>query len=455
MNPHAAFVSDLFLLSRAPLSKQVSDAARERLLDYLGVTLAGARILREKGGRLLELFGAGAGLASLIGFRDRADPHVAALLNGMSAHVAELDDGERRGMVHPGAPVISALFSLAETRGLSVSDLLRGIVVGYEATIGFARAVQPALKDHGYHATGVCGTVGAAMGVSAALGFSESRMRVALSVAMTSAAGTLHVIRGASELKPFNAGRAAQAGCQAALVAEAGFAGPGDALDGGKGFFGGFSESAEATMRRQNDGDPLLIEDIYVKVHSACRHCHAPIEAALELRTTHSIRPEKIEAVRVLTHRWAVHMHDHVEIDGETAAKMSIPFSVAVALTAGRASLHEFMPHWIQDANLQALTRKVVVLEDAEMTALVPAARPALVEVYVEGGAVCRKYIDLPMGEPETRLSSEQLRAKFFSLAEYGGLNRNAAEFIHGVVVGGSTDLSVLFTKRLLSPASV
>ena len=41
----------------------------------------------------------------------------------MNSHVAELDDGVRYGVLHPGSPIISALLSVAEKENISSNDL--------------------------------------------------------------------------------------------------------------------------------------------------------------------------------------------------------------------------------------------------------------------------------------------------------------------------------------------
>ena len=35
----------------------------------------------------------------------------AALINGLNSHVAEMDDGVRFGMIHPGAPLFSSFIA--------------------------------------------------------------------------------------------------------------------------------------------------------------------------------------------------------------------------------------------------------------------------------------------------------------------------------------------------------
>jgi 2-methylcitrate dehydratase PrpD len=457
MNSTESFIADLYELAQSNLPAPIVQAARLRLLDYAGVTLAGAAMLGEKGDRLLQQNGAHRGRvsATVIGFARRANLGLAALVNGISAHVAELDDGERYGMVHPGAPVISAVLAVCEARGLAMADLLRGIVVGYEATIRLARAMQPGLKDQGYHATGVCGSIGAALGAAAALQCSPQQMNTALAAAASSAAGLLNVIRGASELKPFNAGRAAQAGVGAWMLAEAGFVGPSDVLDGQQGLLHIMSAGRTDTLKSRDPGEPLAIERVYVKPYAACRHCHAPIEAVLRLRERHGIRAEQVRSIRVISHRWAVHLHDHKQIDGCTAAKMSIPYSVAVALQNGAAGLEAFSPRQIRDPVTESLTQKVSVVADQSLTAQVPRVRPAIVEVTIEDGPIYRQQIDLPKGEPETALTSQEVQAKFRALAEYAEQPPGQCEAILTTVLNEDGPVRDLIRSLQKSPPTL
>jgi len=435
----SALLDDLLALARVPLSAAVQASARLRLLDYLGCVLAGAEMERARALRLLDLAGGSAGSARLFGLGRRADPTLAALVNGGHAHVAELDDGNRFGMVHPGVPVISAILAMAAAARLSDDDILRGLVTGYEAAVRLARAVQPAAKNRGLHATGVCGTVGAAVGVAAALGLDRAGMTAALAGGCSSAAGMLKVIRGASQLKPFNAGFAAQSGLSAALLAQAGYLGPDDVLDGPHGFL--------AILRGGDDGAGHAlaaaarpaVDEVYVKPYASCRHCHAPVEAALTLRARPGFDLAAIDRVIVRSHRMAVQMHDHVEIAGSHSGKMSIPYCVAAALVTGEAGMTAFAADRLADPRIQALTRRVDTRIDPAMTAQVPQQRPAEVEIVLHSGLTLAQRIDLPRGEPETALTVAELCAKFHDLAAYGGLDADLAGQAVDILAGPGT----------------
>ena len=417
------FIDELYELTQTSIPESAILQARWCLLDYLGVTLAGAKILEKKVCRFLDFFGFVQGNSTVIGIERKANLQNAVLMNGLCAHVAELDDGERVGMMHPGAPVISALLSVAEQQKISGEKLLLGIVVGYEAALRIAGAIQPSTKDRGYHATGTCGTIGAAMGIAGALGFSKAQMKDALSSAATGASGILTVIHGESELKPFNAGQAALSGLLAAFVARAGFKGPSDVLGGERGFLSVMADQVDASSLSKFDEAVFLIENIYVKPYAACRHCHSAIDAVLKIRSEHDVKLEDVQKIKVRTYRWAIGGHEHTKIEGGSSAKMSIPYSVAVAFVTGKAGLNEFLPQWFGNVEVLSLAQKVDVCSDEELTLLVPKKRTAIVEITTHDNSCYTARVDLPKGEPETLLTEEEMADKFISLARLGGVS--------------------------------
>ena len=199
--------------------------ARKVLLDYLGVLVGGKKYLKENHPELLT-----------------AVPS-AVFLNGFAAHVLELDDGHRHGMIHLGASIVSAVLDVAKKEDLHSDDVLRGIVMGYEVAVRCARAIQPGHKERGYHVSGTCGTIGSAMGIAFACNYNKEQMKSTLACAVSGAAGVLEIQEQASEMKPYNVGRAAIAGVVAAQVGELALLGPDDILGGKRGFL--------ATLRKE------------------------------------------------------------------------------------------------------------------------------------------------------------------------------------------------------------
>lgn len=403
------FLESISALADRSLPQRVAHCARMCLVDYIACYFAG----RKAAGAKLEKLEIAAGHSA----------PMSALAYGISSHFVELDDGHRYGMLHLGAPVISALMAAAERHDMSSSDFLRGMVVGYETAIRLAKAVQPGCKLKGYHATGTCGTVGAAMAVAYAMHFDAEQIKSAFSAAATSAAGLLEMIEGDTELKPYNAGRAAMDGIMAAFAGRAKFAPPIDALGGRRGFLAVMTDSPKLDCLR-GDGGTYGIETVYRKPYAACRHCHAPIEAALNIAVNPDFDVAKVKRITVMTYRLAVAGHEHVIAESSNSAKMSIPYSVAAALVRRSGGMEVFEEEALSDGILRDLAKKVSVVESEEFTALCPAKRIASVTVEsVDGHSLCSQ-VDYPRGEPENPISDGELESKLRSLAAFGGVGK-------------------------------
>ena len=210
-----SFIDGLVAKAQA-IPERVIRQAKKCLLDYSGVAVGGAKYMQERHPDFFEAFTKEAGECSVLGTAHKTTAANAALLNGFSAHVLELDDGHRKGMIHLGASVVSAVLAVAEKEKLAFDAVLRGAVMGYEAAVRCACALQPGHKVRGYHVSGTCGTIGSAVGIAFACGYTKEQMRSTLACAVTSAAGVLEIQEEASELKPYNLGRAAMDGLMAA-----------------------------------------------------------------------------------------------------------------------------------------------------------------------------------------------------------------------------------------------
>ncbi len=416
------FIYKLRSIRKECIAPEVWHQARRALIDYLSVTIPGTKAFREKELAYLDSL-CEDGDATIFGLNRKASMQTAALLNGMSAHVIELDDGHRKGALHVGATVFSALIPVAEHEHLSSEDLLYGAIIGYEATIRLACAVQPGNKLRGYHATGTCGTVGAAMGIAAAMGQDFEQMKSTLSAAVTSAAGVLEMQEDGSDLKPLNVGRAAMDAVAAAYLGKARFKAPLDAIGGKRGFLKVMTDDPHTEFITDFDKkDPLAITQIYMKTYAACRHTHPAIEAALTIRPTIINQLSSINSITVEAYKLAVAGHDHTEIKGISSAKMSMPFAVALALTKGSAGMEDFNEANVIDKEILSLARKVKVVENDELSALVPKKRASILKIVMKDGYIHSHRIDYPKGEPENPLTDEELEAKFITLAMTSGL---------------------------------
>lgn len=399
------FIAELVKKSQE-IPYDVMQQARKVLLDYLGVLMGGRKYLEEK---YLEL---------------HANAPSDAFLNGFAAHVLELDDGHRHGMIHLGASIVTAVLAAAKKDNMKSDDVLRGIVMGYEVAVRCARAIQPGHKERGYHVSGTCGTIGSAMGISFACGYSVEQLKSTLACAVSSAAGVLEIQEQASELKPYNVGRAAMAGVVAAQVGKLGLPGPDDILGGKRGFLAALTSSPKPEFLTDFSNDDYAIMGIYQKVHAACRHCHPAIDATIDMRNDFNLKPEQIDHIDVHTYKLAVDSHDHTDIMGISSAKLSTPYAVALAVVKGSAGYADYNEANLDDNNIKLITSKVRVIEDGNLTAQSPSVRGAKVIIYLKDGNVYENICLYPKGEPEHPLAQDELEDKYRGLAMYGGLSK-------------------------------
>ncbi|HRS09174.1 MAG TPA: MmgE/PrpD family protein [Bacteroidia bacterium] len=421
-------IDHLYELKNSSFSADIINQVKRCLLDYLGVTFAGAKLLNEKVNSILDFSDGESNKITAIGLNRKTDIYTATLVNGLTSHVTELDDGSRYGAIHPGSPIFSALLPLAEKENTSAKDFINAVVLAYETAILLSSAIQPSHYNMGYHPTATCGSIGTAVGAATILGFNKKQFKDTFSAAAISASGTLKVIEDGSELKPYNAGNAALNGLMAAITAGSNFSGPEDVLSGDTGFLAMMAQENNFS-NSFNHGTPL-INRVYVKPYAACRHAHPSIEAALIIKNTSQFNVNEIKKITIKTYKGIIGKHDTKKITNPYSAKMSIPFSVAVALIKGSAGINDFSDDNINDSNIISLTNKIFIEEDNELSALVPDKRVAIMEIDFGNNMILTERVDYPKGEPENPMTDAEINEKFQSLSNFSGKSQIASDGI-------------------------
>lgn len=414
------FLNQLLELRNKSFSEEEKVIAKLCLLDYLGVTFAGAKILEAKHQSLFEVFEE-CGNYTPIGASLETSISSAVFINGLSAHIAELDDGVILSSVHPGSPLFSTLLPVLKKYRCSGEDLLKIILIGYEAIVRLSNAIQPSHKQLGYHATATCGAIGSAIALGMLMNFDAVKLKAAFSAAIISAGGSLKAIEDNSEFKPFNVANASRNALTAVSMAKAGYQGPEDPLLGSRGMLSLMSKNYNTAELIKPTEAPLSIKDVYFKPYAACRYCHPAIDAILHIRASPGFDLHEIDKIRIRTYELAVFNHDHIEIPNVSSAKMSIPFSVAVALVTGNASLGEFEDKTLSDQTIVDLTKKVEVIVDPIATQQFPKKSMASVEVVLKSRDQLDYAVDYPKGEPQNPMSLGEIRDKFYSLMRFAG----------------------------------
>ncbi len=337
---------------------------------------------------------------------------MAALVNGASSHVVEMDDLHRESILHPAAAIIPAILAAAEAEHATGKELLTAMAVGYEVGIRVALAAGTSHYNF-WHTTGTCGTFGAAAGAGKILKLSPQQMTWALGSAGTQASGLWAFLVENAMSKQLHPGKASLNGLLAALLAKEGFTGARNILESDKGFFRATSEDFNEAVCVEGLGKEFFFQRNSLKYHASCGHTHSAIDAVLEATKGNPMGPQDISWVKVRLYQAALDLLGEVEAKSPYLAKFSLPFCIATALLYGRVGLEAFSEKRLRDEKLRVLMNKIQIQSDPALTCLFPRMWPARVEIKGIDGKIMVGACDHPKGDPENPLTKEEAEEKF------------------------------------------
>lgn len=236
-------------------------------LDWLGVTIAGAKSeVSSVVQKYLSLFSS-TGPATMIGFNKKYDLPSATLVNGMLSHALDFDDYHMSTILHTTAPSLPAILATAEYMKSNGKDLLTAIILAIDITLRLGMGVGRVHYDRGWHITSTIGRFGAVAGVSSLLNLDVGTIVNALGIAGTSGGGLRNVFGTMS--KPYHAGKAAMDGLMACFLAQKGLDSSADIFDGKHGFFELFTENPDHKAITNGLGKQFLLSEICFKTYPA------------------------------------------------------------------------------------------------------------------------------------------------------------------------------------------
>jgi 2-methylcitrate dehydratase PrpD len=207
--------------------------AKSAILDTVGVMLAGSQ--DEPTTRLLRVPGMrDTGPCLVLGHAIRTSALNAALVNGTSAHAMDFDDVNLALGGHPSAPLVPALFALAEITEASDRDVITSFVTGFETTTRIARGVNYHHYEKGWHPTVTLGIFGVAAACAHLLKLSDAQTATALSISASFASGVKANF--GTMTKRLHVGHCARNGLFAALLAQENFTASSEAFEDKQGF---------------------------------------------------------------------------------------------------------------------------------------------------------------------------------------------------------------------------
>ena len=381
--------------------------------------------------------------ASVIGTKYKTDILSAAFVNGVAAHVLELDDGHRGAQIHLGAVIFPTALAIAEAYNLSGREFLEGVIVGYEVGILLGKIVNPEHRNKGFHTTGTIGTFIAGTVASKLLQLDDNQILNALGLCGTQAAGLLESDHGGSMGKALHAGKAAYNGILSAYLARNGFTGSESIFEGKEGFLKTMvldntdydveDFSVENVLK---DVGKVRVRDIYFKKYPFCRHLHSSIDTALKLKASIGDEYNHIENVAVKTYSVAAE-HDNYHPKNLEELKQSLPYAVAISLVVGEVSVDEINQliefgllenySTVDKVNsIKNLVNNMIIVTDEKLNELYPDKRPSNVIIRLDKtfrNGVFQNITLLPQGDFENPFELRDLIDKFKGLNPHYDIN--------------------------------
>ena len=294
----------------------------------------------------------------------------AAFINGTAAHGEDFDDTFEGGPVHAGAVIVSAVLAGCERHRPEGSAAFLGIAVGTEVMCRLSTVVPKAVHKAGFHPTAIFGAMGAAAGVSAALGLNAKQIVDALGIAASMASGIIEYLAEGAWTKRLHPGWAAQSGIRAALLARGGFIGPRTVFEGVHGLFHGFAHTTQGDYDALTGdfGARWVTETLAFKPYPCGTMAHPYIDCARRLAArgvkAGEVKELICEVAEGTVHRLWEPLADKRRPPNGYAAKFSTPFLIATGFVRGGVGLDAFTEPAVRDKDVLALSSKVKYVID-------------------------------------------------------------------------------------------
>jgi len=414
-----------FALEGTRIPDDVRRLGTNHLVDGIAVMLAGAteasgRLVRE---HLREV--GGEAQATVLGATLRAPQQLAAWANGTAGHAMDYDDTQLATdpqsvyglLTHPTVPVLAGGLAAAERTGASGAALLDAYIIGVEVACRVADAVNPRHYRDGFHSTATMGGFGAAAAAARLYGCDLDTTLRAIGLAASMSAGLRENF--GTMTKPFHAGRAAENGLFAVLLARRGWTSAKDILEAKRGFYSAAAGGYDPSKIEGKLGNPYFFSEpgISIKPYPSGSLSHPAQDMLLDLVREHEITPDQVERIDVGVNSHVPNALIYPRPTTALEGKFSLQFQMAIGVLERRAGIAQFVDEKVREPRTRALMERVHVYVDPEVEALGYNEMRMKVDITLKDGRRLSGYADKAKGHPKKPMSRDDLREKFMDCA--------------------------------------
>ena len=400
--------------SYSDIPPDVRGLAKYTIIDTLGCCIAGYTEAREECEWVVNLIkdlgGTPESSVFMNGFK--TSPPFAALANGTMTHSIDFDDTHMGSISHFSASLVPTVFSLGERVGADGPRLLEAFVLGFEVGARVGRQMMPSHYKF-WHPTSTFGSLASVAAASKILELDEVETEYALGLAADQAGGLRYCIDKGDYSKSLHPGFAAMKGVMLALLVKKGANGPKGILEYPTGFCHAFSEGPGIEKIASGLGDPYELTSNGLKAYPTILISHAAIQAVLELMEEHGVEDPDIAKISLRTPRTAKGQGQNYHPETPLAARLSIPFCVALAVADKKISLTQFSRERLGDPQITDLMNRIEIEEDGTLNEQYPETLASVVEMEVRGKGILKNQVIYPKGNMKNPLSEDDIIDKF------------------------------------------
>lgn len=424
----------------------VIEHSKERILDSFAVLLGGAfEECTQIAARYVEDIG-GSPISQVVARPWKTSPPNAALINGIASHALDYDETSQM-VSHVTPNTFPAILATADLVKATGRDILLAYIVSFElqARMGWGTMAVTDMHLLGWHPVPVIGTFAAAAGATRILGLDLDTTRRALGIAGAETGGIRKNI--GTMTKPLHAGKAARNGVSSAMMAQRGYTGDLNVLEGAPSGYGharyGFCETF---LRKGNYDLEAMVKDIgtrweldlprtvTTKRHPGATGRATPMDITIALTTKHDIKPEEIERIDVATSTGMLAVSSYPWAYNGLDARYSLVYDIAVSALDRKGGLEQYTDERVQRADVQAFMKKINAFVDPEIDKLVDHPThskergASRVTIHLKDGRSFSDQRTSTKGYPQDPMLWDDIVEKYLECAEYAGLPQQGVD---------------------------
>lgn len=343
----------------------------------------------------------------IIGTAYYTSGHDSLLLHGASIVSNELDEGNQFAKGHPAAHIFAPAYLVAIEQGATGKEFIHAFILAYEISTRFAYACN---MNDAMHPHGTWGTIGGAV----AAGILQKKekqeiIEMILLAASLPLATSFEAAMTGQTVRNLYTGISAQIAYQVLSMQKSGFT---SSLPVVEHIWGSIvSNKVNEQIFMKDIWSPPLIDKSFFKYYPTCRFTHSTIDALYGLLKDNRVDALQITSVKVETYQLAARLRNK-EPKNKLSAKFAIPYIVAnIILEKNLYTI--FSQEALKDEEVLTLSRKIEVVENQEMTEMLPEERAAKVIIFTEDGNMLQQEVRDASGSFKEPLSISILKEKY------------------------------------------